>query len=551
MKVYDAVANAFVKEEATTVFGLLGDGQLTWWAAMARHPGVRLIDAREEGSGLAMAEGYARASGKVGVCSVTHGPGLARLSLSLIAAARSRTPIVVHTSTTKFNDERETQYLNQDRFVTAAECGYIEVMKPDYAEEAVRQAFYRARAESRPIVLSIPMDVAGKECDSDGEDYLPSAALFGGQQRIRPALDRVEAAVRMISESRRPVIVLGRGAKDPHAREAADRLGERIGALIATTLYAKGTLNDSDWYTGISGLFATRAAMELFQEADCVIGIGAGMNVRTLGGGYAYPNARYVHIDVKPHILLGTERGAECYVQGDATETVREIEGMLAKQNFSQDGFRTAATRNALRGSFRDPGEFEIEPGTVDIREVLEALDTRLPSSVGLVTGSAHNFSFPVWHMQKRRAFQLSITSFTGVGQVIGNAIGAAVASKDPVVAVDGDGSALQNIQELDTAARLGVKLLYFIVNDQAYGAEYHKLRAKGLDGNLSAVPTPDLAEVGRALGCRGRQARTLDEVGTGIDEFMAGEGPMVLDVRISRNVISIPYRRLHFGQDV
>jgi thiamine pyrophosphate-dependent acetolactate synthase large subunit-like protein len=457
----------------------------------------------------------------------------------------------VHTSTTKFNDERETQYLNQDRFVTAAECGYIEVMKPDYAEEAVRQAFYRAQIESRPIVLSIPMDVVGKDCDSDGEDYLPSAALFGGQQRIRPALDRVEGAVRIISESKRPVIVLGRGARDPQAREAADRLGKRIGALIATTLYAKGTLSDSEWYTGISGLFATRSAMELFQEADCVIGIGAGMNARTLGGGYAYPNARYVHIDVKPHILLGTERGAECYVQGDATETVREIEDTLARKNFSQDGFRTAATRNALRGSFRDPGEFEIEPGTVDIREVLEVLDGKLPAGVGLVTGSAHNFSFPVWHMQKPRAFQVSVTSFTGVGQVIGNAIGAAVASKDPVVAVDGDGSALQNIQELDTAARLGVKLLYFIVNDEAYGAEYHKLRAKGLDGNLSAVPTPDLAEVGRALGCRGRQARTLDEVGAGIDEFMKGEGPMVLDVRISRNVISIPYRRLHFGQDV
>jgi acetolactate synthase-1/2/3 large subunit len=551
MKVYDAVANAFVKEEATTIFGLLGDGQLTWWASMARHPGVRLIDAREEGAGLAMAEGWARASGKVGVCSVTHGPGLGRLSLSLIAAARSRTPIVVHTSRTSFNDEREGQHLNQERFVAAAESGYIEVMKPDYAEEAVRQAFYRARLEARPIVLCIPMDVQGKDCDSEGEDYLPSTALFGGQQRIRPALDRVQEAVRIISESRRPVIVLGRGANDPQAREAADRLGNRIGALIATSLLAKGALNDSEWYTGVSGLFSTRAAMALFEEADCVIAIGAGMNIRTLGGGYAYPNARYVHIDVQPHVLLGTERGADCYVQGDAAATVQEIDGMLAQQGVSQDGFRTAATRNALRGSFRDPGEFEIEPGTVDIREVLALLDDKLPSSIGLLTGSAHNFSFPVWHMQKPRAPQVSVQAFTGVGQVLGNAIGAAVASKDPVVAVDGDGSALQNIQELDTAARLGVKLLYFIVNDEAYGAEFHKLRAKGLDGNLSAVPTPDLGALARAFGCRGRQARTLDEVAAGIDEFLAGEGPMVLDVRISRNVISIPYRRLHFGQDV
>jgi acetolactate synthase I/II/III large subunit len=551
VKVYDAVANAFVKEGATTVFGLLGDGQLTWWASMAKHREVRLVDAREEGSGLAMAEGWARASGEVGVCSVTHGPGLARLSLSLIAAARSHTPIVVHTATTSFNDERETQYLNQDRFVGAAEAGYIEIMKPDYAEEAVRQAFYRARRESRPIVLSVPVDVASKDCDSEGEEYLRSTALFGGQQKIRPAIDRVQEAVRMIAAARRPVIVLGRGAKDPQAQEAADRLGKRIGALIATTFYAKGALNDSEWYSGVSGLFSTRAAMQLFQEADCVIAVGAGMNIRTLGGGYMYADARIVHIDVQPHVLLGTERSADCYVQGDAAATVQEIEAMLAQQGVQRDGFRTAATRSALRGAFRDPGEFEIEPGTVDIREVLAILDEKLPSSMGLVTGSAHNFSFPVWHMQKARALQISVTSFTGVGQVIGNAIGAALAWKEGIVAVDGDGSALQNIQELDTAARLKVKLLYFIVNDEAYGAEYHKLRAKGLDGNLSAVPTPDLAAVARAFGCRARLAKTLDEVAAGIDEFTTGEGPMVLDVRISRNVISIPYRRLHFGQDV
>jgi acetolactate synthase I/II/III large subunit len=552
MKVYDAVANAFVKEGGTTVFGLLGDGQLRWWPSMAKHPGVRLVDAREEGQALAMADGWARASGKVGVCSVTHGPGLARLSLSLISAARSRTPIVVHTATTTWNEERETQYLNQDRFVGASECGYIEVMKPDYAEEAVRQAFYRARRESRPIVLSIPVDVDGKECESEGEDYVTSAALYGGQQKIRPALDRVQEAVKIISGSKRPVIVVGRGAaRDPRAMELVEQLGKRIGALIATTLLAKGTLAGTEWHTGVSGLFSTRAALALFQEADCVIAVGAGLNARTLGGGYTYPNARVVQIDVEQHVLLGTERGADCYVQGDAAETLEEIEGKLAKQGVQRDGYRTSATKTALRGSFRDPGEFEIEPGTVDIREVLTTLDDKLPSSVGLVTGSAHNFSFPMWHMLKPRAFQISVTSFTGVGQVIGNAIGASYASKDPVVAVDGDGSALQNIQELDTLGRLGVKLLYFIVNDEAYGAEYHKLRAKGLDGNLSAVPTPDFGALARVMGCRGRQAKTLDEVAAGIDEFMKGDGPMVLDVRISRNVISIPYRRVHFGQDV
>jgi thiamine pyrophosphate-dependent acetolactate synthase large subunit-like protein len=551
MKVYDAVANAFIKEGGTTVFGLLGDGQLRWWSSMVKHKGAKLIDVREEGQALAMADGWARASGKVGVCSVTHGPGLARLSLSLISAARARTPIVVHTATTTFNDEGETQYLNQDRFVAASECGYIEVMKPDYAEEAVRQAFYRARREARPIVLSIPVDVDGKECESEGEEYVVSTALGGAQQKIRPALDAVDAAVKLVSGAKRPVIVVGRGVRSKQGLEAVERLGSRIGALIATTLLAKETLNTSEWHTGVSGLFATRAAMELFQEADCVIAVGAGLNIRTLGGGFTYPNARIVHIDVQPHILLGTDRGADCYVQGDATETVTEIEAALAKQGVQRDGYRTSATKNALRGSFRDTGEFEIEPGTVDIREVLPVLDEKLPANVGIVTGSAHNFSFPMWHMHKARPFHMSVTSFTGVGQVIGTAIGAAVASKDPVVAIDGDGSALQNIQELDTLGRLGVKLLYFIVNDEAYGAEYHKLRAKGLDGLLSAIPTPNFGELARVFGCRGRQAKTLAEVAAGVEEFMKGDGPMVIDVRISRNVISIPYRRVQFGQDV
>lgn len=551
MKVFDAVANAFVKEGTSTLFGLLGDGQLSWWSAIAKHPGIRIVDAREEGAGLAMAEGWAKATGKTGVCSVTHGPGLARLSLSLIAARRSRTPIVVHTSKTSFNNEHAVQFLNQDLFVSGTEAGYIEVMTPGFAEEAVRQAFYRARLESRPIVLCIPLDIQGKDCDSDGDEYQPSATMFSGQQRIRPDLDRLHAAVDIIAGSRKPVVVLGRGAMEPQARQAADRLAARIGALIATTLLARGVLAECEYHAGVSGTLSTRAAMQFFAEADCVIAIGAGLNDRTIQGGYLYPNARIVHIDVAPHIMMGNERSADCYVQGDAATTAQEIDEILAQKGVARQGFRTDAVRNVLRHADRDPAEFEIEPGTIDPREVVRVIDDKLPSSVGLVIGSAHNFSFPVWHMKKPRGLQVCVNAFTGVGQLLANAIGVGVAVNEPIVAIDGDGSALQNIQELDTAARLGIKMLYVIMNDEAYGAEYHKLKAKNRDGNLSVVRTPDLGAVGRAFGCRGRLARTLEEVAAGIEEFLAGDGPMVLDVRVSRNVISIPYRRVHFGQDV
>src|SRR5215212_7038460 len=212
MKVYEAMANAFIKEGTTTLFGLLGDGQMTWWSAMAKYPELKIIDVRDEGSADTMAEGWAMATGKVGVCSATQGPGLARMTTALIVATRSHTPVVVYTSKTALNNEHLVQHLNQDQLVTATGAGYIEVLRPSYAEEAVREAFYRARRESRPIVLCVPLDVQRMECDADAEDYVPSSAMFSGQQAIRPDLERLREAAGIVKQSRKLVIVLGRGA---------------------------------------------------------------------------------------------------------------------------------------------------------------------------------------------------------------------------------------------------------------------------------------------------------------------------------------------------
>lgn len=550
MKVYDAVANAFVKEGTTTVFGLLGDGQTTWWSAIAKHPGIRMIDVRDEGAALTMAEGWATATKKIGVCSVTQGPGLTRMTTSLVTATRSRTPIVIFTSKTAFNDGNASQFLDQERLVSATGAGYIEVLTPSFAENAVRQAFYRAKLESRPMVLCLPLDIQSKECDSEGDDYQPSATIFAGQQRIRPDLSRVNEAVKMIASSKKPVVVLGRGAMEPKTIEVADRLAKRIGALIATTLIAKGVLGESEYQVGISGQFSTRTVMQLFEEADCVIAIGAGLNVRTIAGGYLYPNARIIHIDVVQHLLMGNERGADCYIQGDAGATTLEIDNMLAHLGMSQEGYRTAAVLKALRDAGRDPAEFEIEPGTVDPREAVKVIDERLPSNVSLVIGGGHSFAFPVIGMTKARPLHVFVTSFSCIGQTLPAAIGVAVALDEPIVYMEGDGGTMQNIQELDTAARLGLKILFIVLNDEAYSAEYHKLKAKGLNANLSVVRSPNFGAVGLGFGCRGGVASTLEELAAGIDEFLAGDGPMVLDLRISRNVVSIPFRRLHYGQD-
>ncbi len=167
MKVSDALASAFVKEGVTTVFGLMGNGNMYWWYALDQHPDVAIHETRHEGTALTMAEGWARATGQPGICTVTQGPGLSQLATALIVAARAKVPMVVFAGDTALNDPDGVQQLDQARFAAATEAGFVPIWKASEAEEAVRTAFYRARVESRPIMLNAPIDVQAEDYAGD------------------------------------------------------------------------------------------------------------------------------------------------------------------------------------------------------------------------------------------------------------------------------------------------------------------------------------------------------------------------------------------------
>ncbi|HEU0169253.1 MAG TPA: thiamine pyrophosphate-binding protein [Chloroflexota bacterium] len=551
MKVYEGLAKAFQAEGTTAVFGMMGDGNMYWMEALDRL-GVRLLEVRHEGAGLGMADGWARATHTPGIATATCGPGVTQLATALVTAARANSPLVAFCGESPTADEEYNQRFDQSRFAEACETGFVRVLSPETAYDAVRKAFYQARLESRPIMLSAPMDTQQKTMDDDLE-YVPSTSLLG-DSRVWPPADAIARAADLIGAAKMPVIIAGRGAmwSGPSARAAIVELAEQTNALLATSLMAKGWFGSEEYCAGISGLYATRTAMELFAEADLVIAFGASLNRYTTEQGYLYPDAKYIQVDVKPHVLMGGGRPANVYIQADAALAASALSDSLSVREYapSGSGYRTADVRSKLAGQYEDKTRFELEPGTVDPREVCRILDDIIPNDVNLVGGSGASAGFTTMLINKPRPLALAGHWFGCIGQMLPAAMGAAVATGRPTMVCDGDASIIMHLAELETAVRCGIDLMVVVLNDEALGSEYHKMRSHDMKYELSTVPNPDLGAVGVALGGRGRLARSLDDVRAAAQDWVAHRGVMVLDARISRNVITIPYRRLHYGRD-
>ncbi|WP_037370761.1 thiamine pyrophosphate-binding protein [Amycolatopsis orientalis] len=549
MKVYEALAAAFAAEGVTDVFGMMGDANMHWMNALAGH-GTRLYEVRHEGAGLSMAHGFARASGRPGVVTTTSGPGAAQLATSMLVASRARIPLVAFCGETPLGDESAVQYLDQRRFAAAIECEFLQVAKADAAEEIVRRAFYLARTESRPVMISAPIDVQLREFE-DVLPYSPSTELLR-TPALLPNPASIAQAAELLAASKRPVLIAGRGARSADAGEQVLALQRRTGALLATTLQAKNWLyGQTEYHVGIAGLFGSKVAMELLQEADCVVAVGASLNHYTIESGYLFPDATFVQIDTAPHVVMGNGRVADSYVQADAVTGLEALTSALEQRGVELEGFHTADVHARLTAPLVDPAEYRREPGLLDPREAIAVVDEELPGEIGLVLGSGHQTDFGTMLFQRSREVTSNYGMFGAIGQAPLLTIGAAVAKREPIFVVEGDASFLMHLPEFETACRYGLPVLVVVMNDEGLGAEYHKASAKGLDPALAVIPTPELGAVARALGGGGATVRTVDELRAALGDYVRAPRPTVIDVRITRDVLSVPYRRIQYGEDV
>jgi thiamine pyrophosphate-dependent acetolactate synthase large subunit-like protein len=549
---YEVLSQAFVAEGTDTLYALLGDANMYWGAVMAQQFGVRVVHARHEHCAVAMADGYARHTGKVGVASVTCGPGFTQIMTALSTASRGSIPLVVFAGDSPTTSAWYVQQLDLAPLALATGARYVAAKSVDRMLDSVREAFYIARQERQPVVLGVPMDLQ-KAKFPWGAEYSPSTELMPAPQRPAPDPALVDELASMIAEAKRPILLGGRGCVRSGAAPAIEALAERCGALLATSLFAKGLFDHNRYGIGVAGAYASPLAREQFAESDLVIGFGAGLGHYTTEAGYLYPNAKGVQIDLNPRGLYQGLRIADLHVRADAKAAAEAVLAKLEERGYSSSGARTPmlAKQIAATAARPDPKEYLVAPGTVDPRAAMLELDRTVPKDWTVVSGGAHFAGIAVTHMHGRRAENVHVVNdFGAIGSAFPTAIGIAAQRGDgKVLLIEGDGSLMMHIQELETLKRQGIRMLICAVNDGGYGAEVHKFRAQGYDPKESVHGRGDIASIARGFGLRGEKVTSLGH----FEDLFAAHGKggeaELWDLHVDDTIASMAYRRIHYGE--
>ncbi len=467
MLVAEAVGRTLAQLGPRTVFGLIGSGNFAVTNAMVAA-GRQFVAARHEGGAICMADAYAQVTGELGMCTVHQGPGLTNTLTGLTEAAKSRTPLVLVAADTAAAAVRSNFRIAQEQLVASVGALPERVLSPETAIADATRAVHTAWLKRRPVVLMLPLDIQAMPCPPSAEPLSP--AMVPPSAPARPSLiEATDALVR----GKKPLILAGRGARVSRAGHTLEALAETVGGLLATSAVANGLFAKNPWALGISGGFASPIAAELIAEADVVLGFGIALNMwttrhaRLLG-----PTATVIQIDDDPD-ALGAHHRVDLGIVGDAAETASALRHELERRGYEGSGWRSAALAERIQCGrwqttpYPDAGD----DGHIDPRTLSNRLDQLLPAERTVAIDSGHFMGYPAMYLQvpDDKAFVFT-QAFQAVGLGLASAIGAAVARPDRLtVAALGDGGTMIGLADLETVARLGLRMLIVVFNDAAY----------------------------------------------------------------------------------
>ncbi|HSV83241.1 MAG TPA: thiamine pyrophosphate-binding protein [Ramlibacter sp.] len=539
MKAFEVVGEALAAEGVDTIFGLMTSDNMALFGHLAAR-GIKVVRARTEHGVICMADGYARATGRLGVASVGAGPSAAMTATALVTAQRRRSPLVVICGDVPVSNRHHLKGFDQEEYFRNAAGHCLTVASTRTVIHDTYQVLRRARSGSGPAVLNVPVDLLEAEVDMEdiGGDWRYMSPWTEPPAPVAPAAS-IEQVAQLLRESERPLILAGRGAAEAGARDAILRCAQKVGALLGTSVQGQ-YLFDHEFDVGVVGSLGFGPCMELVDQADLVVAVGAGFNVYTSSFLQLFPKAKLVHIDKRPE-ALGYMTPVDVAVLADARQAMEAV-GEVLEQTVGEDrvGFRTEETRRQIAAA-RNSLKVDYVPGdkVLDPRQVLDLLQQRLPEKRMDVVDAGHFLFFVMDHIRSRSPQDRIWTAdFASIGISLGAGIGAAVARPDRHVTVFvGDGGFMMSLLELDTAARHRIPMTVVVMNDEAYGAEVRYLENRKESYDLACFQTPDLEAVAKGLGCEAATVRTVGELEAACERIGRTEVPLVLDIRINPRV--------------
>jgi acetolactate synthase-1/2/3 large subunit len=536
--VYQIAAEAFAAEGVETYFTLMGDANMHWSTALSALPGVTAVHVRHEHAAVAMAMGYHGATGKIGIASVTCGPGFTQVMTALAGASHNNVPLVLFAGEPPQSANWYLQAIDQRALALPTGAHYIAIHSASRAQDGIREAFYVARTQQRPVVVAIPYDLQ-KEIPPDPGPYRTSDSIVPVAGKPLPDAAQTAELARMLLAAERPILVAGRGVLQARCEELVEHLAERTGALLATTLRARGLFDGNPFGIGIAGGYARPVGRALAADADLVVMLGASITHYTVDGGRMFPKAVIAQVDLAPLGYNNGLRAGDMHLHGDVEATCRALIDAMA-QRPAASSIRSAEVARRIREEPDDTRHFDVEPGTLDPRAVIAALDQTVPADFITVEGAGHSSFWPCV-MRGRSAYRhIALKAFGAIGNALCFAGGAAAAARDGrVLVIDGDGGAIMHIQEMETLRREGLKLLLVVMNDGGYGAEIHKMRKEGISESGANFGRPDFAAIARGFGLAGVTVNDLAELPRLMEQYLDSDLPTVWNMPISDQVVS------------
>ncbi len=545
MRAVDALMECLKAEGVDVVFGLPGGANLPTYDAFV-NGGIRHILVRHEAGGGHAAEGYAKATGKVGVAFATSGPGATNLITPICDAMMDSVPVVFITGQVR------TELLGTDGFQEADTLGItmpvvkhsFMIQHPQELPRAIHEAFHIARTgRPGPVLVDIPQDLSRAEIDYEP---VTDVRLPGYQPRVEGNQKQVRQAAKALAAAQRPVIYAGGGVVNANASEELREFARSDRFPVTCTLMGLGAFPapDPQWL-GMLGMHGTRTANYAMDEADLICAVGARFDDRITGKLSEFaPRAKFIHIDVDP-AEISKNVPAHIPIVGDAKHVLSKL--VIEYRALGADPARLDAWWSRIEGwktkyplAYEDTADAEIKPQFM-IKALHEATggEAIITSDVGQhQMWAAQHYDFPA----PRRWINSGGLGTMGFG--LPAAMGAAVGAPDQLVCcIAGDGSVQMNAQELATCAQNKIPIKVFIMNNGYLGMvrQWQELFWDGKYSHVDMGEFPDFVKLAEAYGVTGMRFEDKHTLVEDMKRAIATEGPVLVDVRVTREENTYP----------